>query len=229
VIVKADTMTIVDREFASEKLDAQRVANDRAKGIQAIPFPAPLDKGPVVHLDGNFMVMTEAEVAEARGRGETVHEVVPTLVEYDREVRRGEVRNVWPDDYPKGAQRPNVGDENDFGVVKKLLDHTTGEPIDPISEGGLAVGEEEGESADAAATDDGDSPDSDVWEDDWTVPDVDPLVVDFLSQSTADIKLQIVGQIGRQFLDAALAAELNGPNKARPAVVSAIKSQIAGL
>lgn len=104
-----------------------RTGEDAAKGRRPVP-----ELGDVGYTDGSGVVLTPAEVAELRGdpiRAILSPELTPAVVLYD-----DGARDLWPDDYPKDAPRPKVGEKylTDSGdaVVTQLLHHETGEPLD---------------------------------------------------------------------------------------------------
>lgn len=220
----AETITIVEREFSDSRIEAQREANDKAKGIVKLPFPAPLVKGDVVHTDESGNVLTDAEVAERRGHGQAVVEVAPAVVVYTDGSRA-----MWPDEYPKGAPRPAVGDGGPDGVVEQLLDHVTGEPIGVDTSGDISGAD----TGDGAGHGDGSvDASTDTEPDDFfdiDAPDVDPAILAFLEGSVGEVKMRVRQQLSRQMLEGALAVEQSGPNRARPAVVTVIEARLVEL
>lgn len=107
-----------------------RTADDAVKGRRPLP-----DLGETGYTDGSGVVLTPAEVAELRGdpvRAILSPELTPAVVVY-----HDGARDLWPDDYPKDAPRPKIGDkyltENGVALVTELLHHETGEAIgDPV-------------------------------------------------------------------------------------------------
>jgi hypothetical protein len=226
----AETITIVDREFAQASIEQQEAANDRALGRTKIPFPPAVDKGALVVTDENGVVLTPAEIAERRGDGRPVVETGPAVVVYDDGSRA-----LWPDEFDRDVLRPTIGEDD----VADLLDPTTGESF------GLAGDVGEGGSTDATATDDDGSLspaevaaldemtiplEDDDWED---VPAVDnlPTSVDFevlagtVKQITADV--EACTDIGR--LLRLLRGERQGAgsaSKPRASLITAIEARI---
>lgn len=105
-----------------------RTADDAVKGRRPVP-----GLGEVGYTDGSGVVLTPDEVAELRGdpvRAILSPDLTPAVVVYE-----DGNRDLWPDDYPKDAPRPKIGDRylTDAGEVEvlQLLHHETGEPIDP--------------------------------------------------------------------------------------------------
>lgn len=108
-----------------------RTADDAVKGRRPLP-----DLGETGYTDASGVVLTPAEVAELRGdpvRAILSPELTPAVVVYD-----DGARDLWPDDYPKDAPRPKVGERylTDAGevLVEKLLHHETGEEIPVAAE-----------------------------------------------------------------------------------------------
>lgn len=107
-----------------------RTADDAVKGRRPLP-----DLGETGYTDASGVVLTPAEVAELRGdpvRAILSPELTPAVVVYD-----DGARDLWPDDYPKDAPRPKIGDkyltENGDALVTELLHHETGEALgDPV-------------------------------------------------------------------------------------------------
>lgn len=104
-----------------------RTGEDAVKGRRPIP-----DLGDTGYTDGSGVVLTPAEVAELRGdpiRAILSPELTPAVVVYD-----DGARDLWPDDYPKDAPRPKIGEkyltENGDAIVTELLHHETGEALD---------------------------------------------------------------------------------------------------
>lgn len=104
-----------------------RTADDAVKGRRPLP-----DLGETGYTDGSGVVLTPAEVAELRGdpvRAILSPELTPAVVVYD-----DGARDLWPDDYPKDAPRPKIGDkyltENGDALVTELLHHETGEALE---------------------------------------------------------------------------------------------------
>jgi hypothetical protein len=229
----AETIAIVDAAFAETRINEQRAAEDRKRGIVPIPVRDPADRGEVVHTDENGVVLTEAEVAERQGRGAPVVALSPAVVEYDGDPDR---RRMWPDEFDRGEPRPEVGALTVDGVVTSLLDPTSGAVI------------EVGGSPDGTANADGDpstsSESTEGGDDDVLIGDVpagdefpssgspagdaDPGLVDFLAGSVGEVKVRVEANLGVSFLSRALEVEL-GASKARPGVVSALKDRIAVL
>lgn len=108
-----------------------RTGEDKARGR------APLSGlGDVGYTDASGVVLTPDEIAELRGdpvRALLAPELTPAVVVYD-----SGARDLWPDDYPKDAPRPRVGQtvftETGDAVVAKLLNHETGEELDVVAE-----------------------------------------------------------------------------------------------
>jgi len=109
-----------------------RTADDAVKGRRPLP-----DLGETGYTDGSGVVLTPAEVAELRGdpvRAMLSLDLQPAVIVYE-----DGARDLWPDDYPKDAPRPKVGERylTDAGevLVEKLLHHETGEEIsvEPVS------------------------------------------------------------------------------------------------
>lgn len=107
-----------------------RTGTDAASGRAAIP-----DLGDIGYTDASGVVLTPAEVAEMKGslvdpiRAVLSPELTPAVVVY-----ADGARDVWPEDFPRDAPRPKVGESYlaDSGevVVVALLHHVTGEPIE---------------------------------------------------------------------------------------------------
>lgn len=104
-----------------------RTAEDSVKGRRPVP-----GLGEVGYADGSGVVLTPAEVAELRGdpiRAILSPELTPAVIVYD-----DGARDLWPDDYPKDAPRPKVGEkyltENGDAIVTQLLHHETGEQLE---------------------------------------------------------------------------------------------------
>lgn len=104
-----------------------RTADDAVKGRRPLP-----DLGETGYTDASGVVLTPAEVAELRGdpvRAILSPELTPAVVVYD-----DGARDLWPDDYPKDAPRPKIGDkyltENGDALVTELLHHETGEALE---------------------------------------------------------------------------------------------------
>lgn len=104
-----------------------RTADDAVKGRRPVP-----GLGEVGYTDASGVVLTPSEVAELRGdpvRAILSPELTPAVVVYE-----DGNRDLWPDDYPKDAPRPNIGERylTDSGEVEvlQLLHHQTGEPIE---------------------------------------------------------------------------------------------------
>ncbi len=104
-----------------------RTGEDAIKGRRPIP-----DLGDTGYTDASGVVLTPAEVAELRGdpiRAILSPELTPAVVVYD-----DGARDLWPDDYPKDAPRPKVGEkyltENGDAIVTQLLHHETGEQLE---------------------------------------------------------------------------------------------------
>jgi len=107
-----------------------RTGTDAASGRAAIP-----DLGDIGYTDASGVVLTPAEVAEMKGslvdpiRAVLSPELTPAVVVY-----ADGARDVWPEDFPRNAPRPKVGESYlaDSGevVVVALLHHVTGEPIE---------------------------------------------------------------------------------------------------
>lgn len=248
------TFTLVDADFADEKIAAQEIANktalalakerdNRKKGIITVPGIG-LDKGPTLVHDEHGNVLTDREVAEMRGVG--VEPRPSVLVEFNDDV---EQRKVWPDDL-FGWSYPMVGDSNpEFGDVTALIDMVSGAVLAGTSEGVAAVDDDlsgelypstEGGSDDALT----DAPSGDTHGapdvDGWDTPDPataeriaaaehDPAVVEWLSVSTAEVKANVAANSSAQWLRQALQVESNGPNKPRGAVVNALSARLEEL
>ncbi len=108
-----------------------RSGEDKAHGRTPLP-----DLGEVGYTDASGVVLTPDEIAELRGdpvRALLAPELTPAVIVYD-----SGARDLWPDDYPKDAPRPRVGQtvftENGDAVVEKLLNHETGEALDVAAE-----------------------------------------------------------------------------------------------
>lgn len=104
-----------------------RTGEDAIKGRRPIP-----DLGDTGYTDGSGVVLTPAEVAELRGdpiRAILSPELTPAVIVYD-----DGARDLWPDDYPKDAPRPKIGEkyltEGGDAIVTQLLHHETGEPLE---------------------------------------------------------------------------------------------------
>ena len=104
-----------------------RTGEDAIKGRRPIP-----DLGDTGYTDASGVVLTPAEVAELRGdpiRAILSPELTPAVVVYD-----DGARDLWPDDYPKDAPRPKIGEkyltDNGDAIVTQLLHHETGEELD---------------------------------------------------------------------------------------------------
>lgn len=103
-----------------------RTGDDAAKGRRPVP-----GLGDVGYTDASGVVLTPDEVADLRGdpiRVLITTDLTPAVVVYD-----DGARDLWPDDYPKDAPRPKVGEsfltESGDATVVELLHHATGEPI----------------------------------------------------------------------------------------------------
>lgn len=103
-----------------------RTGEDAIKGRRPIP-----DLGDTGYTDASGVVLTPAEVAELRGdpiRAILSPELTPAVVVYD-----DGARDLWPDDYPKDAPRPKIGEkyltDNGDAIVTELLHHETGEKL----------------------------------------------------------------------------------------------------
>lgn len=103
-----------------------RTAEDAVKGRRPVP-----GLGETGYTDASGVVLTPAEVAELRGdpiRAILSVELTPAVVVYE-----DGARDLWPDDYPKDAPRPKVGERylTDGGEVEvvKLVHHETGEEL----------------------------------------------------------------------------------------------------
>ncbi len=104
-----------------------RTGEDAIKGRRPIP-----DLGDTGYTDASGVVLTPAEVAELRGdpiRAILSPELTPAVIVYD-----DGARDLWPDDYPKDAPRPKIGEkyltEGGDAIVTQLLHHETGEPLE---------------------------------------------------------------------------------------------------
>lgn len=104
-----------------------RTGEDAIKGRRPIP-----DLGDTGYTDSSGVVLTPAEVAELRGdpiRAILSPELTPAVIVYD-----DGARDLWPDDYPKDAPRPKIGEkyltEGGDAIVLQLLHHETGEPLE---------------------------------------------------------------------------------------------------
>lgn len=175
----AQTITIVSREFADDRIAQQLLAeaklkedDERKRGIHKLPGTGIGDKGDLVHVDENGVLLTAAEVAERRGDGRPVFEqgpLAPVVVVFDDGSRLG-----WPDEYPKGDPRPRRGDTHPDtdAVVDHLLDHDTGEVVVETAADDVAAAKAFG----AGASDDFEFPDPiEVTEQD--IADVDTSIV----------------------------------------------------
>lgn len=103
-----------------------RTADDAVKGRRPVP-----GLGEVGYTDASGVVLTPAEVAELRGdpvRAMLSLDLQPAVIVYE-----DGSRDLWPDDYPKDAPRPAIGERylTDGGevLVTRLLHHETGEEI----------------------------------------------------------------------------------------------------
>lgn len=103
-----------------------RTGEDAAKGRRPVP-----GLGEVGYTDGSGVALLPEEVAELRGdpiRAILSPELTPAVIVYD-----DGARDLWPDDYPKDAPRPKVGESylTDAGdaIVTQLLHHETGETL----------------------------------------------------------------------------------------------------
>lgn len=103
-----------------------RTGEDAAKGRRPVP-----GLGEVGYTDASGIALLPEEVAELRGdplRVMLAPELTPAVIVYD-----DGARDLWPDDYPKDAPRPKVGESylTDAGdaVVTQLLHHETGETL----------------------------------------------------------------------------------------------------
>lgn len=110
---------------------AYRTAKDDQDGKAPIP-----QLGEVGYTDAAGVVLTEREVAALRGdpiRALVSEGLTPAVVEYDDGSRL-----LWPDEYPKDAPRPAVGEKALLGddelVVIALLHHETGETMASLGE-----------------------------------------------------------------------------------------------
>lgn len=108
-----------------------RTAEDAVKGRRPIP-----DLGDTGYTDGSGVVLTPAEVADLRGdpiRAILSPELTPAVIVYD-----DGARDLWPDDYPKDAPRPKVGEkyltEGGDAIVTQLLHHETGEELAALAD-----------------------------------------------------------------------------------------------
>lgn len=107
-----------------------RTGEDALKGRTPVP-----ELGDVGYTDGSGVVLTPKEVAELRGdpiRAILTPELTPVVVVYS-----DGARELWPDQFPKDAPRPTVGevfvaDGADVTVVK-LLDNITGEELEVLT------------------------------------------------------------------------------------------------
>lgn len=104
-----------------------RTGEDAIKGRRPIP-----DLGDTGYTDASGVVLTPAEVAELRGdpiRAILSPELTPAVIVYD-----DGARDLWPDDYPKDAPRPKIGEkyltEGGDAIVTQLLHHETGEALE---------------------------------------------------------------------------------------------------
>ena len=107
-----------------------RTGTDAASGRAAIPTLHDIG-----YTDASGVVLTPAEVAEMKGslvdpiRAVLSPELTPAVVVY-----ADGARDVWPEDFPRNAPRPKVGESYlaDSGevVVVALLHEVTGEPIE---------------------------------------------------------------------------------------------------
>lgn len=130
-ILKAETIAIVDAEFASDQIEAQVLAQEKAKGIVRLPLLPPLPKGDIVVTDENGVVLTPAEIAERRGDGRpvVVRGNTPCVVEWDEDP---ETRAYWPDGFDANVPRPVVGDVSEEGTVTGLFSMETGLPLETM-------------------------------------------------------------------------------------------------
>jgi len=152
----------LDRDQGSRLLSTlrslHRSGEDAAKGRAPIP-----ELGEVGYTDGSGVVLTPAEIAELRGdpiRTILAPELTPAVIVY-----ADGARDLWPDDYPKDAPRPRVGEEylsgDDMVAVTQLLHHETGEALDePPAQQALEPDELDPAEADDLDDDD----DGDGWE-----------------------------------------------------------------
>lgn len=121
-----------------------RTAEDAVKGRAPVP-----DLGDVGYTDGAGVVLTPAEVAELRGdpvRAILSSDLQPAVVVYS-----DGARELWPDDFPRDAPRPAIGQIFDADgttvAVERLLHHETGEDlaetapvsIDPVQDTGVTI------------------------------------------------------------------------------------------
>lgn len=228
IMLNAQTIAIVDREFTDETISAQRsaeaVLREREKAKKGIvPISGmELDKGPLIKVDGNgVQIIGEAEIQAARERGEIVVETTPVIAEYGNDQDQ---RRMWPDEFDKGDARPRIGDDDPWGPVTALIDPTTGDVLEPSAE--KAATTDEGGGDDDALI--GDAPAADVSHP-AAAGDVDPAIIDFLEGPVADVKARIAGQLSAQLLKGALDVELATPNTPRVQVVNALKRRIEEL
>jgi hypothetical protein len=78
----AETIAIVDEAFALSRIEEQKEAEDRRKGIVKLPGMASTP-GVEVVVDENGIVLTEAEIAERRGDGRPIVSSSPVIAEFD--------------------------------------------------------------------------------------------------------------------------------------------------
>ncbi len=120
----------LDRDQGSRLISsvrsAYRTADDMVKGKTPLP-----NYGEVGYTDASGVVLTPAEVASLRGdpiRVLATEALTPAVVVYS-----DATRELWPDEFPKDAPRPHVGEtyHGDSGplVVERLLHHETGEEL----------------------------------------------------------------------------------------------------
>lgn len=193
----AQTITIVSRDFADDRIAQQLLAeaklkedDERKRGIHKLPGAGIGDKGDLVHVDENGVLLTAAEVAERRGDGRPVFEqgpLAPVVVVFDDGSRLG-----WPDEYGKGDPRPRRGDTHPDtdAVVDHLLDHDTGEVIVETAADDVAAAAFFGASTEQTEGGDDHALSTEVGAgDDFEFPD--PIEV--TEQDIADVDTSIVG------------------------------------
>jgi hypothetical protein len=237
----AQTITIVDRDYAQERIGAQllaeaklKEAEDRRKGIQTLPGTGLLDKGDIVHTDENGVLLTPAEYAERTGRGEMVVETTPIIAVFNND---DDDRRLWPDEFKAGDPRPQVGDVVDGFTVTSLLDPVTGAVVAPLLPepefdgqpisltGDLrddvepAFTEDDVEWMEISGAAEGSSP---------APHGADPEVVDFLAGQASTVVKRVGQQMSLQLLRQALDVETGSP-KPRAGVVEALEARIGEL
>ncbi len=130
-IVYQETRTVVDlfeldhdagKRMLSFLRSRYQMGRDLAEGRNAIP-----DLGDAGYTDESGVVLLPEEVAERQNdpvRFLTDEKLTPAVIVFEDQSRL-----VWPDEFPKGTDRPIPGEALDDGLVVELLHHETGETM----------------------------------------------------------------------------------------------------